>query len=69
MCLPQVKSSKEGSLNTVGDAHTPPTPSSSTSDSTESSKRSQPVANSNAPSDDVASTVTVPSTNGMITTR
>lgn len=62
-----VKSSKEGSLNTLEDAHTPPTPSSSASDSTESSKPSQSGINSNLSPDDTANTV--PSTNGMIKTR
>ncbi|KAJ7360065.1 Liprin-alpha-1 [Desmophyllum pertusum] len=62
-----VKSSKEGSLNTLDDAPTPPTPSSGTSDSTESSKPSQTGAQSNSSPDDIASTV--PSTNGMIKLR
>ncbi|XP_027039265.1 liprin-alpha-1-like isoform X2 [Pocillopora damicornis] len=61
-----VKSSKEGSLNTLDDAPTPPTPSSGTSDSTESSKPSQSGANS-SPLHDHASTV--PSTNGMMKLR
>lgn len=63
----QVKSSKEGSLNTLDDAPTPPTPSSGTSDSTESSKPSQTGANSNSSPDDAANTI--PSTNGMIKLR
>lgn len=62
-----VKSSKEGSLNTVGDAHTPPTPRSSASDSTESSKPSQSGVNNNSVPEDTANGG--PSTNGMVKTR
>ena len=63
----QVKSSKEGSLNTVGDVHTPPTPRSSASDSTESSKPSQSGVNNNSVPEDTANGG--PSTNGMVKTR
>lgn len=64
-----VKSSKEGSLNNLGDAHTPPTPSSSASDSTESSKPSHSGATSSSLPDDTASTATAPSSNGLIKAR
>ena len=63
----KVKSSKEGLLNTLGDAHTPPTPSSSTSDSTESSKPSQSGNNNNLVPEDMANVG--PSTNGMVKIR
>ena len=62
-----MRSSKENSLNTLEEAHTPPTPSSTASDSTESSKPSQSGITSSLSPDDAANTV--PSTNGIIKTR